>query len=73
MTDTSTPDIAELIRQNRNEWLAIDGVEAVGQSEIEGTPCIKLYLSKDVAVPNAIQGVSIIKQIAGKINKQELD
>jgi len=71
MPNPSPSKIETVILENRADWLAMDGVEGVGQSQLDGKPCIKFFLSKPVDhLPDAVEGFAVDRLLTGPIEKQ---
>ena len=70
----SMPDktIEVVLEENTEALMSIPGVVGTAQSECEGAPCIKVYVTKKTAellkrIPPTIEGYSVSVQESGSI------
>ena len=73
MAGNANEIIERLLVENSSNWLAIEGVEAVGQGRFDGQDCIKFYVSHEgvVGLPQVIEGIPIDVCVSGVIETQE--
>lgn len=70
--------IEEVIAQHTSSLMDIPGVAGVGQSEINGVPCIYVMLEYDTpevkaAIPGNIEGYPVATEITEEFHAQALD
>ncbi len=63
--------IDEVLDENADQWLLIDGVVGVGIGEHEGAPCIKIFSDNKEAdlqkkIPGKLSGFPVIIEFTGK-------
>ena len=68
------PD-SRMLQSLIHELMRVDDVQAAGESEYDGKPCIKVYFSdeaslKESMIPESKHGVAIIKVVSGSIQAQ---
>lgn len=63
--------------QHAQVWMdEVQGVEAVGECEFEGEPCISVYISLPEAaarLPSEFQGFKVVIEHGGPFQAQETD
>ena len=72
MTVRPDPEILESIR---NRLFALRGVQAVGESEIDGDFCLKVYFDSErsltaAGIEHIVEGVRITTTVSGVIRSQ---
>jgi hypothetical protein len=68
--------IEQVLKDNTNQWMAIDGVEGTAIGLYKGNPCIKVFASVRPGelrgrIPTAVEGYPVRIEQAGKF--QSLD
>jgi hypothetical protein len=63
--------IEQVLKENTDSWMAIDGVEGTAIGLYKGKPCIKIFTSVKAQelrdkIPPAIEGYPVIIEQTGK-------
>jgi len=62
--------IEQILDENAEKWLSINGVVGVGVGQEAGKPCLKIYATSltpelNKEVPNEIDGYQVVFEITG--------
>ena len=68
------PSIAEVIEANLDHLFSLEDVAGVAEGEVDGQPCIKIYLVQEntrtvLELPEEIDGIRLITEITGSFSK----
>jgi hypothetical protein len=71
-----SPTIEEVIGQNRTWLMGQEGVINLGIGEVDGEPCIKIYVREKTqqlerSIPKEIEGYKVILEVVGAIVEDE--
>ncbi len=67
--------IQKAVDEAASQWIDIDGIEAVGQGELEGKECIMVYVSASpdelsAVIPTTFEEFPVVVEESGIINAQ---
>ena len=70
--------IEEVLKSHTNAWMAVPGVVAVGIGEIEGKPCIRVYIVEKTdeirkKIPLQVEGFRVVIEVSGEIWAREAE
>ena len=70
------PSVAEVIEANLDRLFGLEDVAGVAEGEIDGQPCIKIYLVQEntrtvLELPDEIDGIRLITEITGSFSKSQ--
>jgi len=65
---------AEIIEQHLDELFGYEDVAGVGEGELDGKPCIKIFLTREndrtrLALPEALGGHPVVVEISGSFSR----
>ena len=68
------PSVAEVIEANLDHLFSLEDVAGVAEGEVDGQPCIKIYLVQEntrtvLELPEKIDGIRLITEITGSFSK----
>jgi len=68
------PSVAEVIEANLDHLFSLEDVAGVAEGEVDGQPCIKIYLVQEntrtvLELPEEIDGIRLITEITGSFSK----
>ncbi len=74
MTSKSTQP-ASVIEQHLDRLFAFEDVAGVAEGELDGQPCIKIYLVQEnsaslLELPKEIDGLPVVIEVTGSFNPQ---
>lgn len=67
-----TPTIQQVLEAHTDEWMAMPGVVGVGIGQVEGLPCIKIFVDRPrpeltAKIPSTLDGYRILVDAVGEI------
>ena len=71
-----TRSIQEVLEERTDAWMALPGVVGTAIGEIEGEPCIKVFVAEESAelkgkIPAQVEGFAVIVEAIGEIRALE--